>query len=323
MPRTQKLPLKEKNNKKSKRSKFLYPLDKFSYKLYFRIFNQKQINQSLSSLLDSSRIILFSPHQDDETLGCGGLLLASRGKATVQPVFATNGKGPLWARTEEEQLIEVSLRRSEAEQVCEFLGVKKPIHLGFDGIDVEKYNKLLIEKLSEEIERFNPSIIMTPFYTDAHPEHFWLTKNLAQVNSTVSKNVTILFYRVHGLIPQKFQNAYIGLSPELHQEKEDILSLYKSQDLHKQLVRSKYLLYSSMVPHHLSRKYKSIERYSMINFHKFRSLDQKFSDYKQLYKIRSLNYSPFSFRCFLLNELMFRSSEFTRYSNEFVFDTNN
>jgi LmbE family N-acetylglucosaminyl deacetylase len=41
-----------------------------------------------------SRIIVFAPHSDDETLGCGGLLaLAARNGARIRVVLVTNGDG--------------------------------------------------------------------------------------------------------------------------------------------------------------------------------------------------------------------------------------
>ena len=159
---------------------------------------------------------------------------------------------------------------------------------------------------------------MTPFFTDANPEHFWLTKNVARVDCKLCKDITIIFYRVHGQVPQGFQNMYFGLTKSIHQNKEDILNLFKSQSLDKKLVKSKYLLYSKMLPGHLKNKYKSIERYTITNFEKFRILNAKYGDDKYLKKLRSINYAPYSFRCFLLNELMFKRSDFVKYGPDLI-----
>ena len=139
--------LKQRYSKaKALRSKVLYPLDKLSYSVYFLLFGKKDAGESLIGYSESTRVLLFSPHQDDETLGCGGLLLASRDKATIQTVYVTNGRGPESARTEPERIIEAKTRFAEAELVCDAIQINKPINLGFDAIKIGSCDELLIKK---------------------------------------------------------------------------------------------------------------------------------------------------------------------------------
>lgn len=56
---------------------------------------QKYVDfQPIDAPTRDSRVVVFAPHCDDETLGCGGMLaLAARNKARVRVVVLTNGDG--------------------------------------------------------------------------------------------------------------------------------------------------------------------------------------------------------------------------------------
>ena len=55
---------------------------------------QTPINAPFDVLADHARLLIFSPHPDDETLGAGGLICRARERnIAVKIVFATNGDG--------------------------------------------------------------------------------------------------------------------------------------------------------------------------------------------------------------------------------------
>lgn len=90
----------------------------------------------------SDRIVVFSPHPDDETLGCGGLIArARRAGARVDVVFFTNGDAFRVAVQREYRLLRVepddfvrfaALRQEEARRAVGVLGVP-PDHVHFLG----------------------------------------------------------------------------------------------------------------------------------------------------------------------------------------------
>lgn len=310
--------LRRKSKQRAIRSKILFPYDKLSYQIYFRIFDHDKSMKSIAGVFENDRILLLSPHQDDEVLGCGGFLLSCRGVTQVQPVIITSGNGPNWARSENERIKVALIRSTEASAVCKAMGTRQPINLGFDGSDIQGRNQTLVEQIAAEIKCFKPTVVMAPFFTDANKEHTWITRNLAQVPIEAFNGAKVLLYRVHGQIPQKFQNMFFGLSSEAHTEKEKILSLYKSQLLDQAIVREKYLLYSEMVTNKLSNRYRSIERYCYLKYSDFIVLDKIFGKDKYLTKLRSINYAPYSFRCFIMNEVMFLFSSFVRKGSAII-----
>lgn len=90
----------------------------------------------------SDRIVVFSPHPDDESLACGGLIArARRAGATVDVVFLTNGDGFRVAVQREYRVLRAEpgdfvrfalLRQDEARRALSMLGVS-PEHAHFLG----------------------------------------------------------------------------------------------------------------------------------------------------------------------------------------------
>lgn len=297
-----------------RRREILFPFDEYTYRLCFWATEKYSCGKELDNYIEGKKVLVFSPHQDDETLGCGGLILGCNGRTDFQPVLITNGKGPQWARTEEKREQQARIREEELLSVCEMLGTRSPVNFGFDGPDISGPSELLVSRMENIISASRPDIVMAPFPTDASEEHYWTTRALARVPEEMAGEIKLLFYRVHGQIPEKFQNTFYGLTEEMHTKKERALSLYKSQWLDRELIRSKHLLYSTLMPRKYKKKYKSIERYSMMGFRDFVVLDREIGNDARVPKIKSLNYAPYSFRCYLYNRMIIRTSPAIRKS---------
>ncbi len=81
-----------------------------------------QRSRSLTAVEMAAPAVVFAPHPDDETLGCGGLIaLKKRLGVRVQVVFLTDGRHSHGRFLNTQTL--VSLRQSEALAACAVLGV--------------------------------------------------------------------------------------------------------------------------------------------------------------------------------------------------------
>lgn len=135
------------------------------------------ILSSKSRTLAPSRksAIVFSPHQDDETLGCGGMIALKRQLGVpVNVVFMTDGRYGI-PNCKSEEVIKI--RGGEAVAALGTLGVS-PSEIHFlnlvDG-DLanlpEQQRQQIIDKLSHLLQTFMPQEVYVPHYKDFHDDH--------------------------------------------------------------------------------------------------------------------------------------------------------
>ena len=114
-------------------------------------------------------VVVVSPHPDDEVIGCGGAIAfhVSRGDP-VHVVHVTGGeagdpKGLFGGDL-------VAVRRREAREVAEVLGVKELVGLGFQDGGLEP-NAELVGRLATEVRRIGPATAYAPSPLECHPDH--------------------------------------------------------------------------------------------------------------------------------------------------------
>ena len=113
------------------------------------------------------KVLVVSPHPDDEVLGVGATItrLASEGN-NVTVVIVTKGWEPLFANSQVEQV------RSEAQSANKILGVKS---LRFMDLPVTKLNTIPKHQLNKDFEQLmdeeEPELVFLPFCGDLHEDH--------------------------------------------------------------------------------------------------------------------------------------------------------
>lgn len=125
--------------------------------------------------------VVVAPHQDDETLGCGGLIAMKRQMGVpVTVIFLTDGANSHTDRTDIPPISPdelVSTRQCEAVAALEILGVpRSDIHFldasdgqldGLKGLD----RKRLIDRLSGLMESPQTPELYVPHRKDRHKDH--------------------------------------------------------------------------------------------------------------------------------------------------------
>lgn len=116
--------------------------------------------------------MVFAPHFDDETLGCGGLILRKRRiGADVTVVFMTDGcrshsnlmPGPELA----------AIRQSEGLAACRALGVddSKTVMLLLEERTLKQRVEAAAEIVGELLARHRPAEVYIPYRKDGHVDH--------------------------------------------------------------------------------------------------------------------------------------------------------
>jgi LmbE family N-acetylglucosaminyl deacetylase len=126
----------------------------------------------------SKPAIIFAPHQDDETFGCGGLIAMKRERAVpVKVVFLTDGAGSHkhLSTSECEQL--KAKRFTEAHSAGAVLGLRRDDLLFLDLPDgglrqlSERQREEAIERIMSILKLFQPEEVYVPHRHDRHKDH--------------------------------------------------------------------------------------------------------------------------------------------------------
>lgn len=144
-------------------------MDKSFLRLQSRRFCEHLINYVMVELdendLERSAIV-FSPHPDDETLGCGGTIIKKiRSGADVKIVFMTDGQKSHQHLISENKL--KSIRTSEALAASKKLGVEEDaVFLSFEDGELSKSQNSAIQKVLKILVSQQPHEIFIPYYKE-------------------------------------------------------------------------------------------------------------------------------------------------------------
>ncbi|MGI8890827.1 MAG: PIG-L deacetylase family protein [Chthoniobacterales bacterium] len=172
---------------------------------------------NLPLLTSRSRVMLFAPHPDDESLATGVFLQrANAAGAEVRVVYATDGERNCWPQRLLERKVRIGdqdrrrwgqRRQGEALAALQTLGVDSS-NIEFLSLPDQGITDLLVNGssetmllLAETIRRWRPSHLLMPSAADTHPDHSGLAVLLGIVlDDYLPKHlrITQLQYLVHG-----------------------------------------------------------------------------------------------------------------------------
>jgi len=169
-------------------------------------------------LPDAQRVLVFAPHMDDESIGCGGaLLMYGNIGCELSIVFMTNGKKDYLKDTS-------SVREDESLNAKNILRAKN-ITI-FDLFDNSlQLTEELIERIYNQITYNKPDIIFAPHLNDLHHDH--LVTGMAVTEALRRKGGgKIAYYEIWNPIPNP--NCYINITKVINQ-KIKLIKCYQSQ----------------------------------------------------------------------------------------------
>lgn len=188
--------------------------------------------------MNKKRILCFSPHPDDEILGCGGSLInASKNGADIGICYLTLGEygSPKFSPGKLK-----TIRKEEALSVCKELGIKKKniyfVNIPDNQINESDFGSFLY--LISIIREFKPDLVYIPHENENYHDHSEASKltqralDMSGSNNFLNKNDkpwwvdNVLAYEVSTPL-SRYQ--YAEDISEVIDEKIRILRLYKSQ----------------------------------------------------------------------------------------------
>jgi LmbE family N-acetylglucosaminyl deacetylase len=208
-----------------------YPLKLINYIYTYFYYKNNSIGKSYNAqdmLIENGKVLVLSPHVDDETIGLGATLFKHKKMdSEMSLVYMTDGGGST-TDTSREELI--AIRKAEGEKVKETYGFKSLYFL--DEIDGElDFNKEdLIDKIVNILEIEKPNIIYTPFLIDGHRDHVATTKALISALKTWNKNFeNIYMYEINSPIKPELINSINPMDKKDYVKKGEVYNIFDSQ----------------------------------------------------------------------------------------------
>ena len=209
-----------------------------------------------------SRLMMFAPHPDDESLACGIILQrAVRAGAAVHVVYATDGDDNSWPQRLLERKWRLNaadrkrwgeLRRTEALAALRVLGLR-PSSARFLALPDQKLTRLLTHDCKPALERFAtiiaewvPTHILVPSVADTHPDHNALGVMLRLVWANLLVDdpcFSVWSYVVHGRSLAFFHRAQKLRQSEF--EKAIKLQAIRRHKTQLKLSRKRFLKYAA------------------------------------------------------------------------------
>lgn len=188
----------------------------------------------------AKRVLVVSPHCDDETIGMGGTIArhAAEGDDVFVYVVTGHGEGRPYPMFKEENVKRV---RGEAAQACEKLGVKDLIFTDVAAAGVSMQAPWYLNKIiSDTVISIQPDVLYVPFLFDLHKDHREIFHALSvtwRSSSSTGRQIKAIYcyevqsethwnfpYVESGFLP----NHWVDISDYLEQ-KIEALQFYKSQ----------------------------------------------------------------------------------------------
>ena len=175
----------------------------------------------------NEKILVLSPHVDDETIGLGGSINKyAKAGSKMSLVYLTDGSGSTSHKSKEETIKE---RMEEGMEVKKAYGFESIYFL--DGIDgfLDSQEDSLVERLEDILLKEDPDIIFSPFLIDGNKDHIETTKALSKVLNTLDKEIDIYLYQVNSLISPELVNGISFMDEKSFIEKNNKYNIFKSQ----------------------------------------------------------------------------------------------
>ncbi len=134
------------------------------------------------------KVLVLSPHPDDETLGCGGIIrLLLERKKEVRVIFLTNGDK---ADPSAENRVAYSLmREKEAQKALGVLGVTDYDFLRFPDRGLRERHAEVLERLLGIVESYRPDTLYCPSMIELNPDHRAAAAISLEIQRTRMENI--------------------------------------------------------------------------------------------------------------------------------------
>lgn len=159
-------------------------------------FNPFLLYPKLASISGNKRVMILSPHPDDDILGAGGVIAIhnKEGGKTLH-VYLTDGEATRGGRNMGKE-DKRKCRLREAQIAIGMLGSREYVFLHLPDKKLNENLNLMKTEIVKLFDKFTPDVLYLPDFGDAHEDHRATTLALLGVDAHVYKNMTVRCYEV-------------------------------------------------------------------------------------------------------------------------------
>lgn len=160
--------------------------------------------------IKNKKILIIAPHPDDDVIGCGGTITKSiKNQCQIKVVYITDGSGGD-PKVPKDELIRI--RKNESKKSLEILGCDNYQFLDYPDLKL-KCSEEIIKELLKILERFQPDLLLVPFFLDNHPDHKETVKIITEVLINYLHPLNCYNYEVWSTL---YPNILVDISREIN-----------------------------------------------------------------------------------------------------------
>jgi len=194
--------------------------------LHFQIIDNPQ--NLLAPTTDKIKVLVLSPHADDDVFAIGGSLhMHSKNGDIITVLYFCDGSKGTPEGIRDSSLI--TKRKKEAQDAAKIIGINEMIFWGYkDGMLTS--NATSIKGLANLIDEIKPHIIYLPSILDNHPDHLAVNdifyKSIA-IDTKLEKH-TAKVIAMYELWTPIFPNRIVNITDSIN-NKRDAIACHQSQ----------------------------------------------------------------------------------------------
>lgn len=166
------------------------------------------------------RILVVSPHPDDEAIGCGGSLRKHvLDGAAVFTVFLTSGENGGHGTSADETL---RVREREAHEAGRILGLSR-LEFWREPDGGLRAGKSVVDRMRETIDAFDPDVIYVTHDGEMHPDHraaARIVRRALLAQSAAGREIEVRMYEVW--TPLQRMDVIVDISTSIEAKKAAI-----------------------------------------------------------------------------------------------------
>ena len=213
------------------------------------------------------KILVVTPHPDDQTLGCGGtLLLHKKNKDKIYWINFTS-----MFKNDGFSIKTISRRNKEIKKILKTYKFDKFIDLGYRTkfLDLVARDEL-ISRLSMEVNKIKPNTIYIPYWFDRHTDH----QIVSNVSLTLTKSFRFSYIKkiyAYEIVSETnlqydsnfIPNSYVDITSTI-KKKLNVLKIYRSEIKKHPFPRSKEVIYSQAIIRGSESGFKFAEAFHLV-----------------------------------------------------------